>query len=404
MTGRGRLFVAAGVLVALTGLTLGLHDLTKVGALLVALPALALLLSRRELDLAVTREVAPTRVPTDGHADVTVRVHNSGRLPSPLLRGEEALAYALGDRPHLLVPRLDGGETRQLTYRVRSHVRGHHTIGPLSVRVTDPFGLATRAVPVPGETSLVVLPRVLPLTPVRGVPAGGGGETSVASRVALQGEDDVGVREYRIGDDLRRIHWRSTARTGETMVRQDEQPSRRRALVLLDDRAGVHAGTGGGGSFEWSVTAAASITTLLLGERFEVHLCRSADEGGAVEPLVDVDHALDELAAVQPAETTSARGLLEALDDFMQHGGGLVVGVLGELDDDIVDLCATRARHGLGLVVDRGGFSSGTRGTGPADETAHRLALGGWRTEVVRPGAQLPELWARLTVGLGVRA
>ena len=56
MTGRGRLFVAAGVLVALTGLTLGLHDLTKVGALLVVLPALALLLSRRELDLAVTRE------------------------------------------------------------------------------------------------------------------------------------------------------------------------------------------------------------------------------------------------------------------------------------------------------------------------------------------------------------
>lgn len=403
MTGRGRLFVAAGVLVALTGLVLGLHDLTKVGGLLVVLPALALLLSRRDLDLDVSRQVSPVRIPTDGHADVTVQVRNAGRLSTPLLRGEETLAYALGDRPHLLVPRLDSGESRQLSYRVRSHVRGHHVIGPLSVRVTDPFGLATRSIAVPGQTSLVVLPRVLPLTPVRGVPAGGGGETSTSSRVALQGEDDIGVREYRIGDDLRRIHWRSTARTGETMVRQDEQPSRRRALVLLDDRAGSHAGTGGGGSFEWSVTAVASIVTVLLGERFEVHLCLASDETGAVVPLVDLDHALDELAAVEPAETTSPDGLVEALDDFMLHGGGLVVGVLGQLDDEVVDLCTSRSRHGRALVVDRGGFT-GRSGTGPADETAHRLALGGWRAEVVRPGAQLPELWTRLSVGLGVRA
>ncbi|GAA8852873.1 DUF58 domain-containing protein [Helicobacter pylori] len=403
MTGRGRLFVAAGVLVALTGLVLGLHDLTKVGGLLVVLPALALLLSRRDLDLDVSRQVSPVRIPTDGHADVTVQVRNAGRLSTPLLRGEETLAYALGDRPHLLVPRLDSGESRRLSYRVRSHVRGHHVIGPLSVRVTDPFGLATRSIAVPGQTSLVVLPRVLPLTPVRGVRAGGGGETSTSSRVTLQGEDDIGVREYRIGDDLRRIHWRSTARTGETMVRQDEQPSRRRALVLLDDRACAHAGTGGGGSFEWSVTAVASIVTVLLGERFEVHLCLASDETGAVVPLVDLDHALDELAAVEPAETTSPDGLVEALDDFMLHGGGLVVGVLGQLDDEVVDLCTSRSRHGRALVVDRGGFT-GRSGTGPSDETAHRLTLGGWRAEVVRPGAQLPELWTRLSVGLGVRA
>ena len=67
-------------------------------------------------------------------------------------------------------------------------------------------------------------------------------------------------------------------------------------------------------------------------------------------------------------------------------------------------VAACLLRRGIDtLVVDRGGFT-GRSGTGPADETAHRLALGGWRTEVVRPGAQLPELWTRLSVGLGVRA
>lgn len=411
MTVRGRIFVGTGVVIALIGMTLGLYDLTKVGVLLVMLPLLASLLVRRDLKVEVDRSLSPSRVPIDGHSDVTLSVRNTGRRATPLLRGEEGLGYALGDRPHVLVPGLDADERRQLTYRVRSHVRGHHPIGPLTVRTTDPFGLATRAATVPGENALVVLPRTLPLTPVRGVPAGSGGESTSSPRMALHGEDDVGVREYRIGDDLRRIHWPSTARTGETMVRQDEEPSRRRALVVLDDRAGVHAGTGSGGSFEWSVTAVASVVTLLLGERFEVHLYLSSDETGRVVPVDGVDQALDRLAAVQPAPATSARGIVEALDDFSQHGGGLVVAVLGALDELSADLCAARASHGVALVVTGGVTDRSTGGlveegpaVGSAVETSERLALGGWRTLAVRPGDRLQPLWEQLTVGRMVRS
>lgn len=247
----------------------------------------------------------------------------------------------------------------------------------------------------------MVLPRTLPLTPVRGVPAGGGGESASSPRTALHGEDDVGVREYRVGDDLRRIHWRSTARTGETMVRQDDEPARRRALVVLDDRAVAHAGTGGGGSFEWAVTAAASVTHLLLGARFEVHLRLASESIGPVLPVAGVEHALDRLAAVQPSAGTTTRGMLEALDDFARHGGGLVVGVLGALDEEDADLCASRTRHGLALVIDRGGFTA-TDDHAPARLTAERLALGGWRAQVVQPGDRLPLVWERLTVGRAV--
>lgn len=397
MTTRGRVFVGAGVLIALSGMVLGLHDLTRTGALLVVLPVLAFLLARRAISLEVSRSLSPTRVPIDGHADVTLSVRNTGRTASPLLRGEEGLAYALGDRPHLLIPRLRRDEERALHYRVRSHVRGHHAIGPLSVRLSDPFGLATRSVAVPGHSSLVVLPRTVPLPSVRGVPAGSGGESTSSPRMALQGEDDIGVREYRIGDDLRRIHWRSTARTGETMVRQDEEPTRRRALVVLDDRAGAHAGTGNGGSFEWAVTAAASITTLLLRDRFEVHLALASQEAGHVLVLDGIDHALDQLAAVQPSEQASAHHLVESLDDFAQHGGGLVVSVIGALARDDAELCASRAPHGLALVIDRGGFGAGS--SDHAGRTAEQLALGGWRSSLVRPGDQLPRVWEQLTVG-----
>lgn len=412
MTVRGRIFVGAGVSIALIGMVLGLYDLTKVGVLLVMLPVLAALLVRRDLKIEVARSLAPGRVAIDGHSDVTLAVRNSGRRSSPLLRAEEGLSYSLGDRPHLLIPSLPPGEQRALTYRVRSHLRGHHPVGPLSVRTTDPFGLASRTTTVPGENALVVLPRTVPLSPVRGVPAASGGEASSSPRMALHGEDDVGVREYRIGDDLRRIHWPSTARTGETMVRQDEEPSRRRALVILDDRATVHAGTGSGGSFEWSVTAVASVVSLLLGERFEVHLSFSSDDSGRVVPVEGLDQALDRLAAVQPSPGTSARSIAEVLDDFAQHGGGLVVAVLGALDEPSADLCAARAAHGVALVVDTRGFTGLGAGAplqhGQAGDaaaaTSERLALGGWRTRTVRPGDRLQPLWEELTVGRMVRS
>lgn len=409
MTTRGHVFLGAGVCVGIVGIVLGLHDLTKVGTLLIVLPLLASLITRRDLAIEVSRVVAPARVRADEHADVTVSVHNRGRRTTPLLRGEEHVAHALGDRPHLLIPRLEGGVSRELTYRVRTPVRGHHPIGPLSVRVTDPFSLATRAVTVPGENSLIVLPRVVPLTPARGGPAGGGGETSSIPQMALHGEESVGVREYRVGDDLRRVHWRSTARTGETMVRQDEHPARRRALVVLDDRASVHAGTGGG-SFEWSVTAAASIITVLLGEQFEVHLRLSCDATSWVAPVEGLESALDELAAVQPAPTTSARGIVDALADFGEHGGGLVVGIFGALEPQIADLCTASTGRGLALVIDREGFHGSDRERaiadehGPAQESSQRLALCGWHVQVVRPGDELARLWAALTVGARVRS
>src|SRR5438105_13844791 len=79
-----------------------------------------------------------------------------------------------------------------------------------------------------------------------------------ASRVPV-GIDFFALREYEMGDDLRRVHWRSTARTGELMLRQDEMPWESRATILLDNRPSTHSGD----SFERAVEAAASIATAM---------------------------------------------------------------------------------------------------------------------------------------------
>jgi uncharacterized protein (DUF58 family) len=82
--------------------------------------------------------------------------------------------------------------------------------------------------------------------------------------------EDVTTREYRRGDDLRRVHWRSTARTGELMVRREEQPWQSRATVVLDSRRTAHRGTGAASSLEWLVAAAASVAVHLTHAGFAV--------------------------------------------------------------------------------------------------------------------------------------
>ena len=136
---------------------------------------------------------------------------NAGTRRTPLLLAEERLNLALGDRPRFLLGQLQPGEVRQVEYAVRSHLRGRHPLGPLTVVMRDPFGLTNRFAQVGATGDIVVLP-IEPLTGGRppGNEVGAEGEISFAM-IALHGEDDQSIREYRDGDDLRRIHWPATA-------------------------------------------------------------------------------------------------------------------------------------------------------------------------------------------------
>ena len=99
-------------------------------------------------------------------------------------------------------------------------------------------GLAGRRLPLGDVTEVRVVPRVLP---VRGLPSGvRRGHVGADERVERGGTDLVGLREYVPGDDLRRLHWATSARTGVLMVREDADPARPHLAVVLDDRAGSH--------------------------------------------------------------------------------------------------------------------------------------------------------------------
>jgi uncharacterized protein (DUF58 family) len=106
---------------------------------------------------------------------------------------------------------------------------------------------------------LTVVPAVHPLPLIKLGGAWESGGERVSRSVAIRGDDDAATREYRNGDDLRKVHWRSTARVGKLMVRREERPWQARATLLLDTRADSHRGDGPGSSFEWAVSAIASV-------------------------------------------------------------------------------------------------------------------------------------------------
>ena len=413
LTTRGRSFLAAAAAAGISAIVLGERDLLRVAVLLAALPLLAAAyVGRSRYKLACTRSLEPGRTPVGSSARVILRLQNLSRLPTGTLLLEDKLPYALGSRPRVVLERLGAHQASSVAYTVRADVRGRYPIGPLVIRLTDPFGLCELTRSFPSVDRLTVIPQVVALPAVRiGGEYAGTGESRARS-VAVHGEDDAATREYRRGDDLRRVHWRSTARTGELMVRREEQPWESRATVVLDTRIFAHRGEGPTASFEWAVSAVASIAMHLRHAGYKLRLVTGtgvdidAYEGG--ESLI-----LDTLADVKLAQNGDISILVEQVR--RRSDGGLVVGVFGSLTVAEAELLAGLRGNGatcIGFAIDSSTWVSmtpGERQEADREHAAAALALvhAGWRSVPVTHGATLPNLWpaaARGSSGFAWRA
>ncbi len=399
LTTRGRAFFGSGIVLVLAGIVFGFRDITRFGVLLVALPVISSVLVRtRRTRMRIERHAHPERISVGQDAHVTLSFENVSGATTPIFLAEERLDYVLGDRPRFVVGRIPPGRVRAIDYGVRSHLRGRHRLGPLGVQVQDPFGLANRHAVLEGTSDLVILPQVHPLGSSRHPSAGVGSEGEQAHLIALHGEDDVTIREYRDGDDLRRIHWPATARTGDLMVRQEDRPAQRRALVLLDPRPSAHGGSGATGSFEWCVTAAASVAAHLAESGYAVHLvcAETVDSGRAADPM-PVDEILDALAVTQLRDDSGEDEILRAAQ-ALAAAGGLVVAIVGPFDPEVTSRVASLRQPGttgLALVVDARSF--GTTDSDDALGHVDALRMAGWRAVTATRDDDVAHAWAVLT-------
>lgn len=405
MTTRGRVVLWAGITATLCGLVLGPRDLLRAGVLLVVLPLLALVAHRRaRCELTCVRTVSPPRVEAGRPAQVVLEVANVAGPRCGLLLAEEQTPDALGPRPRFVLPGLEPGQRRAVSYPVRSDVRGRFAIGPLMLTHTDPFGMSERRRTYRTQDELVVTPAVVALPPVMLTGDWTGTGERRPRAVASAGHDDSTTREYHQGDDLRRVHWRSTARRGELMVRREEQPWQSRATLLLDRRRVAHLGEGATSTFEWAVAALASIA---------VHL---ADRGYAVR-LADADRIHYGPWAPGPAGQSTASAVLDALASAATAGeveldlavssaaagaaGGLVIAALGHLAATDVALLARLRQPStscVALVADERPWSSPGRAAGQSS-ALNMLGAAGWDVVQARAGEPLQQTWARVGAG-----
>jgi uncharacterized protein (DUF58 family) len=407
LTTRGRSFLAAGITAVLCSYLLGQDALLRVGILLSALPlASAVLLLRTRYRVASGRRLSPHRVPAGQEARVHLRVDNVSRVPTGLLMLEDRVPYVLGPRPRFVLDRVEPRGHREVSYRVRSDLRGRYPLGPLQLRLCDPFGMCELTRAFTTADMLTVVPQVQPLPAVRLAGEWTGYGDSRSRAVALAGEDDVVPRGYRHGDDLRRVHWKSTARYGELMVRREEQPLRSRATVLLDTRGIGHRGTGPASSFEWAVSTAASMAVHLLERGYAVRLLTdtgfsvpgtgSGEASGSVAEVSGL--VLDALAVVQPSD---GGGLSRAEDVLRLGGEGLLVAVLGALDDEqVARLARLRRRTGAAtaFLLDTASWAGLRHGLPPAaadDADTHERLLrqAGWTVLRAGAGDSAADLW-----------
>ena len=404
LTTRGRGFLAAGVTAFVCALFLGYDELVRVGALLILVPlATVFFVGRSRYRLGLVRSLSPKQVSAGQQSRVQLDLSHDGRMPTGVLLLEDQIPYVLGVRPRFMIDRMGSHWARTVTYVVRSDVRGRFEVGPLRARLGDPFGLVEVRRTFSSRSTLVVTPRVVPLpaVPLSGAWTGSGDNRPRA--FASGSAEDVTVREYRRGDDLRRVHWRSSAHAGGLMVRREEQPWQSRATLFLDNRRFTHRGIGAASSLEHAVTVAASVAVHLMQRGFTVRLVTAHDQGRHGtwhehgERSAETAPLLESLAVL----TETSESTLDTSWLSESAHSGLLIAVLGDVDErDSAAL--SRMRHSasgaMAVVLDVAAWSrEGTVGVGAAAARATAWLTGnGWRAVAAGPQDPLASVWQEL--------
>jgi uncharacterized protein (DUF58 family) len=392
LTPRGRATLALGLGTYLAAWAFGAQALyaPAVGLVLVVGVGLAwtrLLARPLRLHRAIDREQ-----PVEGD-DIAVRVElepdGGGLVPGSVLLHDPAAGLGVRD---VTVPR--HGDRLRTSYRIDRVPRGRYRFSGAEAAIEDPFGLSRKQQRLDDTGTLVVYPRLTRLTSLfseRGLRSHGGGRL-LLRRPA--GFDLHSVREYQDGESLRRVHWPSTARRSQLMVKELEDAPRDEVVVVLDAQSGFAAGTRPDASFDVQVRAAGSIlwAQARRGRSASLLVTSAAAETVAVRAYErDWPRAMEALAA---AEQNGRRPLEAFLGDPAgpDSGASDLVAVTPALRPALVGALIARAvsRQQVSVVyIDLPSFDGRSRRAVGADAAVLRLEAAGVPVAVVRRGDDL---------------
>ncbi len=414
ITARGIGLAVAGLGIGVLGIGLASPALVYVGVTVVAVVTVSVLWMMLSIHTFLLRfpfarrEVAPRPLTAGAPGRVTVRIASAhAHDPREGLHPGRGLARSITDGLDIreqAAAELTGGagtkatvtrspDALSLSYGLLPTRRGRWPLGPAIVHSTDPFGLILADTFVGGSEMIPVWPATVDLTATAGALMGHADRVVLGARTPSP--DDASLRDYREGDDLRRVHWKSSARRGEMLVRSDERAGRRPATVILDLPRESEA-------LEWTISAGASIALSVLTSGHPVRLL-----GGSIEPTRD-DHAhspalarahlLNQTVDLAPPEsaTVAERDLIRAGHEaaVSAHTGDVTVGIFEALSTEALRSLITIGDYGRAWAIVRSGSESAQRKS--ADATVRALRRAGWRANSARTGDDLPRIWTTL--------
>lgn len=401
--GTGALVLALACFIAAN--EIGVVELLYFGMLLLAAlgtSVVSLHLTRRSE--RVERTLSPEVASVGDDSRVSIRVTVRSAVSTPPGTWDDALPKALRGTAHGDFPALRSGLRRSdqsvdMTYTITGERRGVHALGPLTVRTTDPFGLARRQRLLGSTTRIAVAPAVVELPALAEFAGEAGGALQTVNTQLGQGADNLIARPYASGDSMRRIHWRATAHRDELMVRQEEQESTPEATVILDRGVlrfspdALHS-PGADPAFEAAVSACVSVVARLVKDGYAVEVIDT--DGAVLGDRIDGGESAEVEELVHRFATLVARR-----DDFLTRLPQLFAGVttgpviliVGRFDPQDADAIAAAAHHSTLPVL----FA-----VAPVTDALERAESVGWRAGEIGIDSDLATAWSRtVTHGAG---
>lgn len=327
---------------------------------LVGLQLFARLWLRRSANRITWRRAAPRNAFLGETLTVELEVQNNSLLPMPWLSLHESIPASLHTPPSIRqVLSLGAGERHKLSYTVVGRQRGYYRLGPLTLRTGDVLGLGEQSLHANSIDALTIYPHVLALHEL-GLPATlPYGTLAARQRLFTDPARPSGVRPYQPADGVRRIDWKSSARTNEPMVRRYQPAIALETLIALAFSREEYNSRYAFDMMERALVAAASVAAHLAERGQPIGFCTTgidAASGTVGAPLpvgTGRAHFTEILGMLGRLEMTQQGDLPAVLGRAAtQLGwGSTVVVITGQRDTTLLAALIPLRRRGLNIAL-----------------------------------------------------
>ena len=258
--------LAGGVSLILVGMMISNFQMMIIGLTFIAFISLnGWIVGQSELE--ITRFVPHSNVYKGDLIEVSLTITNKSYRRTQLLEIFDNVPHEMKIRRGINQIRINlgPGQSTKLDYMLRCPLRGHFSIGPISVRHRNAFGLFVNESKIEDLCDITVFPQVRDVEDAMlraDVPKMYTGATTL--RTPGPGMEFYSLREYLSTDPIRSINWKAFARTGEMMVNQKTRDAVTDVFVILDTREVSRIGTVLKNPLEMGASAAASLASHFL--------------------------------------------------------------------------------------------------------------------------------------------